>query len=123
MTQENGELRQTLYKLLTGAQHGVGFSLDDIRTICFALGMPFDNLKGDTVPVKAMALIEYLEGRDRLPDLAELVYRQRESSHPHLQSYYDTQPAAAGWRYAHVYSEQENFTGRAEERALLERMK
>ena len=67
MTDTNTRLRQTLYKLLTGAHEGIGFSLDEIRTLCFQVDVPFDNLKGDTVPIKAIGLIDYLDGRGRLP--------------------------------------------------------
>ena len=101
MTDTNTRLRQTLYKLLTGAHEGIGFSLDEIRTLCFQVDVPFDNLKGDTVPIKAIGLIDYLDGRGRLPELAALVYQQRDKSRPYLQVYYDAQPSATDWRFAH----------------------
>jgi len=45
------------------------FSLDDIRALCFNLGIDFDNLPGDTKVMRAQNLILYCEQRGRTDDL------------------------------------------------------
>ena len=48
-----------------------GFNLDELRTLCFALDIDFDNLAGTGKRGKARELIDYCENRQRLRDLLE----------------------------------------------------
>lgn len=45
------------------------FNKDDLETFCFALGIDFENLHGETKIGKARALLDHLQRRERLPDL------------------------------------------------------
>jgi hypothetical protein len=47
------------------------FSQDDIRVLCFDLGIDFDNLAGGTKQVKVQSLIVYCEQRGRVDDLIQ----------------------------------------------------
>lgn len=53
------------------------FNDDELRALCFDLGVPYDDLPGRTRPNKITALIEHLERRGRLSDLIHLVSHQR----------------------------------------------
>ena len=53
-------LRQTL----TGR-----FDVGELRTLCFDLGLDYDDLPGEGRASKARELIRYLERRGRIPDL------------------------------------------------------
>lgn len=53
------------------------FDLGELRVLCADLGVDIQNLEGDTRELKALALVEYLERRDRLPDLIELCRTSR----------------------------------------------
>ncbi len=48
---------------------GKHFDLDGLRTLCFDIGVDFDELAGDNKTAKIRALIEYLQKRGRLDDL------------------------------------------------------
>ncbi|MEZ4590498.1 MAG: hypothetical protein R3D55_05055 [Chloroflexota bacterium] len=37
------------------------FSLDELRGLCFELGLEFENLRGETREAKALALVEFCE--------------------------------------------------------------
>jgi hypothetical protein len=47
------------------------FSLSDIRQLCVDLSVDYEHLGGDTKPSRIISLIEYLQRRGRLPDLAQ----------------------------------------------------
>lgn len=47
------------------------FSLDELRVLCFDLGLEYDDLPGDTKTTKMHGLIEYLQRRDELNRLLE----------------------------------------------------
>lgn len=53
------------------------FSDDELRALCFDLGVPYDDLPGRTRPGKISALIEHLDRRGRLPDLIHHVAYHR----------------------------------------------
>lgn len=61
------EARFKLYKILTDR-----FNDDELRTLCFALGIDYDNLRGDGKSGKARELITYLERRNEIPQLIEI---------------------------------------------------
>ena len=63
---------QTLHQVLTER-----LSLEEVRTLCFDLGVDYDNLGGEGKSAKIRELILYLERRDRLPDLARAGERLR----------------------------------------------
>ncbi|MEN9935260.1 MAG: Effector-associated domain 7 [Chloroflexota bacterium] len=52
----------------------IWFSLGEIRTLRFDLGVDHDNLPGNTKPTKALELILH---RSRLAELASAVRRER----------------------------------------------
>jgi len=45
------------------------FNLAELRELAFGLRVDWDNLPGDTLSLKAMALIEWCEHRGRLKEL------------------------------------------------------
>ena len=44
-------------------------SLDELKDLCFYLGVPYDHLPGDTLPAKSRELIQYLASRHDLDRL------------------------------------------------------
>jgi hypothetical protein len=55
------------------------FSLDEIQTLSFDLGIEFEHLAGNTRPLKIQNLIIYLSQRERLSELLAQVQDQRPS--------------------------------------------
>jgi hypothetical protein len=53
------------------------FNTSEIRDICFALGVDYDNLQGETKRGKAQSLIEYHQHRDQISGLESEVSRRR----------------------------------------------
>jgi hypothetical protein len=53
------------------------FSDGELRTLCFDLGIEYDDLPGEGKADKARELVAYLERRDRIPDLKEIGRRVR----------------------------------------------
>jgi formylglycine-generating enzyme required for sulfatase activity len=53
------------------------FSLDELRMLCFDLGLEYEDLPGDTLSTKMHALIEHLQRRNALFKLLEEVAEQR----------------------------------------------
>lgn len=53
------------------------FSQPELRTLCFDLGVDYDDLPGEGKSNKARELVTYMRRRDRLDDLAEAVQRAR----------------------------------------------
>ena len=53
------------------------FNASEIRDICFALGVDYDNLQGETKRGKAQSLIEYHQHRDQISGLESEVSRRR----------------------------------------------
>lgn len=47
------------------------FSDDDLRSLCFDLGIPYEDLPGESRPAKARELIIYMKNRGRLPELID----------------------------------------------------
>lgn len=73
MTNQNS-LRNQLHTLLTR-----NLSLDELRTLCFSLGVDFDNLGAETKDGTARELIRYLERRDELERLIDIIKKLRPS--------------------------------------------
>ena len=46
-----------------------GFNLDELKSLCFELGIIFDNLAGDTLDAKARELVAYSQRRGELAKL------------------------------------------------------
>ncbi|CUS04351.2 putative WD-40 repeat protein [Candidatus Promineifilum breve] len=71
------------------------FSLDELRDLCFDLGVRDDNLSGDTIDAKTTALLEYLNQRHLLVELIthlnfirpNVVWPLEELSEPHEPPY------------------------------------
>jgi len=53
------------------------FSDNELRNLCFDLGVEYDDLGGEGKSGKARELIAYLERRDRLGELVQIVNRER----------------------------------------------
>ena len=53
------------------------FSLDELRVLCFDLGLEYEDLSGDTRTTKMHSLIEYLQRRDELHLLLNAVTDHR----------------------------------------------
>ncbi len=65
----NGRSRIQLANLLARR-----FSMSELETLVFSLdGVDFEDLKGETKETKAVALVAYMERRDRIDDLLEQI--------------------------------------------------
>lgn len=53
------------------------FNESELRTLCFYLGIDYDDLPGDGKTDKARELIAYLERHDRMPELVKIVQQLR----------------------------------------------
>jgi hypothetical protein len=53
------------------------FSLEELRGLCFELGIDFDDIRGETREAKARELVLYCQRRSRLEQLAEACARLR----------------------------------------------
>jgi len=53
------------------------FSLQEMNTLIFDLGVAVDEIRGETTPVRARALVRHFERRGRLGDLVALVCELR----------------------------------------------
>jgi len=53
------------------------FSLDEIESLCFDLGVDFENIGGSSKPGKVLELIQYMERRGRLDELAQACNKSR----------------------------------------------
>jgi hypothetical protein len=60
------------------------FSEDDLKTLCFELGVDFDNLSSDNKSGKARELIQWCERSERLPDLLAAIVRLRPNTQDDL---------------------------------------
>ena len=69
------ELLTALHQLLI--QH---FDDSELQTLCFDLGVDYENLPGQTKADKARELVEYMQRRNRLADLIQLCQQLRPSA-------------------------------------------
>jgi hypothetical protein len=53
------------------------FSMDEIESLCFEMGIDDENLRGQTKEAKARSLVRYCVARDRLEELKRLMRVQR----------------------------------------------
>lgn len=53
------------------------FSLNELREICFDLGVNFESLPGDTIELKALELYGFMERRGDIYRLADVCARLR----------------------------------------------
>ena len=53
------------------------FNLDELREICFELGVRFEQLPGETLNVKALELYQFMERRGDLYRLAAICQEKR----------------------------------------------
>jgi len=65
------------------------FDAGELRTLCFDLGVDYDDLPGEGKGNKARELIAYLERRDRLPELVRMCQGLR----PHVAWGWEDAPA------------------------------
>jgi hypothetical protein len=62
----------TLRRVLTDT-----FSEQELRLLCFDLGIDFEDLRGTTLEAKMVSLVDYLQRRSRLEELIVYVRRER----------------------------------------------
>ena len=55
------------------------FNLEELRTLCFELGIPFDELGGQGLRGVARELLLYVQHRDQLPELLAALTVERPS--------------------------------------------
>lgn len=65
------------YKRRLRKQMDSYFSLSELRTICFDLGIDYEELPGGTKQNFTVGLIEYVIRRNRLPELLDALRRER----------------------------------------------
>ncbi len=53
------------------------FSENDVKLICYDLGVEYEGLEGNTKPIKVISLIEHLAHRGRLKELIALLKEER----------------------------------------------
>ncbi len=53
------------------------YSFEELKTVCFHIGVDFDNLPGDGKEAKARELLLHLERRHKLPELIEYCSQDR----------------------------------------------
>jgi hypothetical protein len=53
------------------------FSLEEVQSLCFDLGIEFDDLEGRRKTNKVESLLSYMERRDRIPDLVRVCSQKR----------------------------------------------
>lgn len=71
----NQSTKQFLTNLLALTEQN--FNLDELRSLCFHLGINYDRLRGETIDVKASELILYHGRRVQLPDLLTRLKAER----------------------------------------------
>lgn len=80
------------------------FSLDELRGLCFELGIEFENLRGETREAKALALVEFCQRRRLVNQLLEICARER-PSHPWHPAQFSPHPNDIRQKYlAHLRS-------------------
>lgn len=77
MKRENEENNDPQRHLHTGLM--TSYSFEELKTVCFGLGLDFDNLPGDGKEAKARELLLYLKRRNMLPALIEYCSHDRPS--------------------------------------------
>ena len=64
------------------------FSEDELRTLCFEMGIDYDSLPGQGKSAKARDLVEYCDRRGRVDELLDRCHRERPGgnwpTHGHL---------------------------------------
>jgi hypothetical protein len=55
----------------------MGFDLEELKTLCFQVGVPFDDLRGEGLEGKARELVEFCDRRNMLDALAVVCYDLR----------------------------------------------
>lgn len=53
------------------------FRLEELKTLCFGLGVDFENIAGESKSGKALELVQYFERRGRLEQLAAKIREER----------------------------------------------
>jgi hypothetical protein len=53
------------------------FDLDELRTLCFDLGMDFESLPGQSKPAKAREMVNYWRNRHDLSPLTDAIRLER----------------------------------------------
>lgn len=53
------------------------FDEEELRTLCFDLGVDYDGLRGEGKDARIRELVAYYMRRDKLTDLTQAIYKQR----------------------------------------------
>jgi len=69
------------------------FSLGELRTLCFDLGIDYEDLEGGSKQGKALALVQYAQRHNRYPDLVNAIRQAR--PHLNLDAPAKSQPTAS----------------------------
>ena len=69
---EDPPLRNRLYAVMQ-----TRCTLEDLQSLCFMLGIDWEQIDGDSRPAKARHLITFFENRDELDRLAYTLQKQR----------------------------------------------
>jgi tetratricopeptide (TPR) repeat protein len=94
------------------------FDLEELRTLCFDLGVNYDELGGEGLSAKARELLAYLDRRDRIPDLTAASKRLRpDISWPELHESPKETPSQQ--KLLHNIPPRSTFIGRETEKALV----
>ena len=72
MSDPNQKFMTTLHRLLTSY-----FDREELRTLCFDLGIHYDDLRGEGRASKARELVMLMARRERMPELIELAQKHR----------------------------------------------
>lgn len=71
------------------------YNLEELRTLCFKVGIDYDNLTGEGLSGQARELILYLQRQDRLADLLDRLKRDRPALYARSGLGNDLAPPAA----------------------------
>lgn len=130
MPPPNDPTAHAVQKTLRDLLHD-NFSNDDLKEVCFEIGLDWDDIKGEDKRAKTRELVQHYAKREQLHVLRDAMAEARPNlrdalSAITLPSGEDTNRAAAPprapshWHYPYSHYSAGNFTGRADERKRLD---
>ena len=99
------------------------FNLEELKDLCFRLGINYDHLAGDTLPAKTRELLQHLERINRLPELLANLRQLRPQTD--WERYHPAEPdAVSPFKGLHYFDESDThlFFGREQLTAELARL-
>jgi hypothetical protein len=76
-THNSGSAHQNVDARKLREAMSTAFNKSDFIVLCFDLGVEYENLEGDTLPLKMLSLIKYHQQRGIFSQLVEKVIRER----------------------------------------------